>query len=87
MNKLMTKAFAYTFKGNTYYAREIDVPGIGKELVSCKSFEDALVKDGEHVSEEARCLDDDIFFFADDDKFTSLNDDELARHVSKEVSC
>ncbi len=75
------------FGGKEYPAKSIfvDVDGIcGERLISVDSLEVALMtKDGAYVSEEARSIDEDIFFFVPDNVIDK--DDEALRSFVEEM--
>ena len=54
------------FNGKQYRVIEIDIAGHGYRLIGPDSLEDALFKDYVCVSDEARQIDDEIFFYVPD---------------------
>ena len=77
------------FDGKEYPAKSIlvDVDGTCEEcLISVDSLDVALMtKDGAYVSEEARGIDEDIFFFVPDDVIDK-DDDALKSFVEEMVA-
>ena len=77
------------FDGKEYPAKSIlvDVDGTCEEcLISVDSLDVALMtKDGAYVSEEARGIDEDIFFFVPDDVIDK-DDDALKSFVEEMVT-
>lgn len=56
------------YKGKEYPVYEVEIPGWGLRLVSVVSFEEALLTpEGNYTDEEARYIDEQIFFYVDDD--------------------
>ena len=86
----MEKKFEFVdtveFAGKTYRTRMVYVKGFGPRTIAPSSLEDELLKDGEYVSEEARAIDEDIFYYVDDARFNNYVTAELEKLVSKEVA-
>ena len=69
------------YKGKEYPAREVFIPEFGDRLVSVMSLEDELMPDGNYVDDEAQCVDEQIFFFVDDDE---IDREDLGKYVWNE---
>ncbi len=74
-----------TYRGRTYPCRVVDVQNYGERCVSVESLDKALFDDeGNYVSDKARLIDEDIFFFVPDNCITS-GDEELATFVASSI--
>jgi len=74
------------FNKKNYYTRYITTPKNGDVTISYQSFEDVLIVNDSYVSEKAQAIDDDIFYYVEDNAFFSMNDKDLANLVDKEVA-
>ena len=74
------------FKGKNYPIRHVEVKGFGVEPIAPKSLQNALLKDDAYVSNEARIIDEEIFFFVEDSVFNRYTTNELSAYVSRNVS-
>ena len=74
------------FNGQEYVTRLVKVPGYGWRTIAPQSLEDALIGDKGYVSDEARLIDEEIFFFLDDGLFNGCTAEELADIVARDVS-
>lgn len=55
------------FKNKEYRLREIELPELGKVLISTTGLNNALMNNGSsYVSEEAKSIDEEIYFFVED---------------------
>ena len=70
------------YKGKSYPAEWIYVEGFGEELVSVESLEEALMPNDMYADEEARWLDEQIFFYVPDEEWET---EDLCKLVSKYV--
>jgi len=68
------------FNGRVYYARKIRLKDIGEVLISTESLNEALMEDGKYISEEARNIDEMIYFFVEDEHI-KLTEKELSKYV------
>lgn len=73
------------FQNIFYPARVVELPNDGEVLISVTSLNDVLLKDDDHVSDEARYVDDQIFYFVEDSQI-NLDDEELITLLTKEVT-
>lgn len=65
------------FQNNQYKLREIELPEIGNVLISTTSLNNFLLNnDDNYVSDEAISVDENIYFFVDENEI-ELSDDEL----------
>lgn len=72
------------FNGKRYPARQVTI-GRNIMLVSVKSLAEVLFDDdGIPVSDYAECVDNEVFFYVDDDEI-SLEDAELVRVVMENL--
>lgn len=72
------------FEGKLYPVRKINLKGFGERYISTESFENKLMVDGELVSDEARKIDDLIFFYVEG-KAINFDDKKLAKYVEANV--
>lgn len=75
-----------TFAGKNYVIRHVEVKGFGIEPIASKALENELLKDDEYVSEEARAIDEEIFFYVEDSVFNRYTYGELSAYVSRNVA-
>ena len=73
------------FQGNIYKTRIVNVKGFGEERIATEKLQDVLLSEGKYVSENARIIDEAIFFYVED-KYINLDDKALAEHVYKNVA-
>ena len=73
------------YNGERYPVRSIYVPDWGERVIATESLENLLIKDGLFVSDEARNIDDEIFYYVSDDKF-SITDEQLGRIIATELA-
>ncbi|MCR5861017.1 hypothetical protein LRS05_02145 [Flavobacterium sp. J372] len=73
------------FQNIFYPARVVELPNDGEVLISVTSLNDVLLKDDDHVFDEARYVDDQIFYFVEDSQI-NLDDEELITLLTKEVT-
>lgn len=65
------------FQNNQYKVREIELPEIGNVLISTTSLNNFLLNnDDNYVSDEAISVDENIYFFVDENEI-ELSDYEL----------
>ena len=75
-----------SFQDKIYRTRIVNVKGFGESRIATESLQDALLSDGEYVSENARIIDEDIFFYVED-KYIHCDDQTiLAANVYKNVA-
>lgn len=74
------------FEGKAYPVRDVYINGFGMRLVAGESLEAALIKDGEYISGEARCIDEQIFFYVKDAAIMHYTDNQIAVFIRKEVA-
>ena len=79
----------FRFNGEEYPTRLIalDMPEIsGQQLISVDSLDVALMtKDGCYVSEEARAIDEEVFFYVPD-KMIDAEENTLIQYVKEMVA-
>ena len=80
----ITEWIELEFKGKTYPARKVHIKSFGDRYVATESLEHELMVDDEYVSEEAKELDEKIFFYVKDG-IISFDDKRLAAHVEKNI--
>ena len=74
-----------TFNGKIYSIRTVNIKGFGDENIATESLQNVLLVNDSYVSDEARQIDESIFFFVED-KYINLDDKKLAEYVEKNVS-
>ena len=68
-----------TFRGVSYPTRVVDIPGYGEELISTEELNKVLFDDNDnYVSNEAKHIDEEIFFFAPDKAVRTFDDEKIA---------
>ena len=72
------------FDGMLFPVRKVIIKGFGECYISTESFEHALMIDDVFVSDEAREIDDKIFFYVED-KIINFDDKKLAKYVEGNV--
>lgn len=72
------------FNNGLFPVREVHVKGFGDRYVATESLEHELMVNDEYVSEEAKELDEKIFFYVKD-RIISFDDKRLAAHVEKNI--
>lgn len=72
------------FDGMLFPVRKAIIKGFGERYISTESFEHALMVDDVFVSDEAREIDDKIFFYVED-KIINFDDKKLAKYVEENV--
>lgn len=75
-----------TFQGQTYMTREVEVKGYGFRTIAPTSLSEKLLSDGNYVSDEARAIDEGIFYYLDDARFNNYSTKELMSVVSREAA-
>lgn len=73
------------FEGKSYPVRHVEVKGFGVEPIAPISLQDALLKNDAYVSNEARIIDEEVFFFVEDSVFNRYTTNELSAYVSRNV--
>ncbi len=74
------------FNGERYGTRRVNIKEFGERCIAGYSLKNALFTEGgAYVSDEAREIDEGIFFFVED-KYLSFDDKKLAAHVEKNVA-
>ena len=72
------------FQKMQYRVREIKLPNLGEVLISTTSLNDALLKNGKYVSNDALAIDEQIFYFVNEREITFSNK-KLINLVSTQV--
>jgi hypothetical protein len=72
------------FQKKQYRIREIKLPKVGKVLISTTSLNEALLKKGSYVSDNAVIIDEQIYYFVNEREIT-LSDKKLINLVKKEL--
>ncbi len=74
------------FNGKEYPTKLLDIPNFGEKLISVESLEKTLFDtEGFYVSDEARVIDEKIFFFVPDD-IIDEDEKEIAEFVEEVVT-
>lgn len=74
------------FKNKEYKIRELYLKDFGNISISTSSLNERLVrKSGSYVSEEARYIDEQLFFFVEEDEI-DLPEKKLILIIEKQVS-
>lgn len=74
------------FQGRDIYkTRIVNIKEFGERRIATKSLQEALLSNGEYVSEDAKVIDENIFFYVED-KYINLDDKALAANVYKNVA-
>lgn len=73
------------FQGKIYKTRIVNVKGFGERRIATESLQDALLSDGKYVSENAKIIDENIFFYVED-KYIHFDDKALAANIYKNVA-
>lgn len=69
------------YKGKEYQARLVEIPGWGERVVSVESLEKELLPDGaRYADEEARWVDEQIFFYVPDEE---IDRGDLGEYVAR----
>lgn len=69
------------FKNKEYKLREIELPELGNVFISTTSFNDALLNNGsDFVSKEAQIIDEEIYFFVEENEI-EFNEADLVKLV------
>ena len=71
------------FENKTYCIRNITFP-FGERTVGTEKLNDALMDDGGYVSEEARLIDESIFYFVEENNLR-LREKELVLKINSEI--
>lgn len=73
------------FNNKTYPSRFIDIPEYGEVVISVYSLNEVLLNDSNnYISEEARLIDETIFYFVED-KMINISTKELAKVILNEI--
>lgn len=70
------------YEGKTYPAKWVEVEGFGERYVSVESLEKALMPNEEYKNDDARWLDERIFFYVPDEVWGEAN---IGEYVAMEV--
>lgn len=73
-----------TFNGKTFGGRVVNIKGYGERLIAGLELQKELIKDDEYVSNVARYIDEEIFYYVED-KALNFGDKQLAEKVRKEM--
>lgn len=74
------------FASTEFNIRGLNLPEFGKVLISTTTLNDALLKEGTYVSEEAIKIDEKIFYFVEPEEI-NLSDKELKSIISQQILC
>jgi hypothetical protein len=72
------------FQNKIFKVREIELPEFGNVIISTNSLNEILLNSGIYSSEEARSVDEKIFFFVEDNEI-ELTDEELIKVLNLEL--
>lgn len=73
------------FQNKEFKVREIELSEIGNILISTNSLNKSLLnKNGGYISDDAITLDENIFYFVNDNEI-ELSNDELINLINKET--
>lgn len=73
------------FQNKEYKTREIELPEFGNVLISTTSLNDALLNNGSnYVSDEAKNIDDEIYFFVEENEI-EMNEVDLVKLISQQA--
>ncbi len=72
------------FQNREFKVREISLPEFGDVLISTDSLNQLLLKDGSYVSDEAIKIDEQIFYFVNENEI-ELSEKRLKKLVSKQL--
>ena len=73
------------FQQKEFKVREVEFPEIGNVLISTNSLNESLLNEyGGYVSDEAITVDENIFYFVDDNEM-KLSDEELLNLITEEI--
>jgi len=72
------------FQNREFKVREISLPEFGDVLISTNSLNELLLKDGSYVSDEAIRIDEQIFYFVDENEI-AFSDEELISLIAREM--
>jgi hypothetical protein len=74
-----------TFQNKEFKIREIELPEFGKVLISTTSLNESLfIKDGRYVSEEANGIDDQIYYFVEENEI-ELKEEKIISLLSMQI--
>ncbi len=75
------------YKNKEFEVREIDFQGLGNVLISTTSLNELLLnEEGGYVSDEAIVIDEQIFYFVDENEI-KLSEQELRKVLMSQVKC
>ena len=83
--KKISRLETISFQDKIYKTRIVNVKGFGERRIATESLQDALLSDGKYVSENAKIMDEAIFFYVED-KYIHCDDKALAANVYKNVA-
>jgi hypothetical protein len=73
------------FKNQEFKVREIEIPESGVVLISTNSLNEILLNsEGSYTSEEARTIDEQVFYFVEENEI-EYSDEELINLITIEV--
>ncbi len=73
------------FQNNEFKIRELELPEIGNVLISTNSLNESLLNEtGGYVSNEAIVVDENIFYFVNDNEM-KLSDKDLINLITEEL--
>lgn len=75
-----------TFNDKSYPVLEINVPTYGMRTISVESLENALIKNDGFVNDEAKHIDENIFFYVPDRIFNKYTPEQLSTYVDINIS-
>ena len=74
------------FNGVCYPTISLNIKGFGWNTIAQKSLQEKLLVDDRYVSDDARCIDEQIFYYVEDSVFNEYTSDELQKYVEKNVN-
>lgn len=80
----ITEWIEVEFEGKTYPVREVHIKSFGDRYIATKTLENILMPNDEYASDDARDLDERIFFYVED-KYINYDDKKLAKYVEENV--
>ncbi len=76
-----------TYEDKKYPTRTVVVPEFGERVISTETLQDKLLgANGDYVSDMARAIDEEIFFYVPDELIKTASTAELTDYVTKNVS-
>lgn len=88
MSEVMSKRAEVKYWGKSYPLRLCKDPKReyeGDIAIGSESLENDLMHDGAFFDEKAQAIDEGIYFYAPDDVFNSLDDEEFQKWIDENV--